>query len=60
MLHNLTRRLGKIEKDIGKDKDKPVWIRLPDPDNPDKTIEYVGCRTLADLVREESGNDQEH
>lgn len=29
MLHNLARRLGKIEKDIGKDKDKSVWLRVP-------------------------------
>jgi hypothetical protein len=65
VLHNLTRRLDKIEKDIGKDKDKPVWLRLPDYENPGKFIEYVGCRTLADLVRmaataEENENDQEH
>ncbi len=68
MLHNLTRRLDKIEKDIG--KDKPVWLRLPrkmvgEDGDPEERIEIVGCRTLADfLVRadeaEESKNDQEH
>jgi hypothetical protein len=63
MIHNLTRRLDKIEKEVG--KDKPVWLCLPDPKNPDKTIEFVGCRTFTDLIRmaakaKEGPNDQEH
>jgi hypothetical protein len=50
-MNGLAKRIDKIEKDIGRDKDRPVWVRLPDPENPGKTIEFVGCRTLADIVR---------
>ena len=68
MLHNLTRRLGKIEKDIG--KDKPVWLRLPrkmvgEDGDPEELIEIVGCRNIVDLITlayeaEESKNDHKH
>lgn len=47
---NIKRRIEKIEKElyIG---DKTQWLRLPDPDNPEQTVEIKGCRTLADLLR---------
>jgi hypothetical protein len=64
-MNGLARRIGRIEKEIGRDKDKPVWLRLPDPKNPDKTIEFVGYRTLTDLIvkanqAQEGQYDQEY
>jgi hypothetical protein len=71
MIHNLTRRIDKIEKDIGKDKDKPVWLRLPRKmlgldGNPEELVEIEGCRTMTDLMvradkaRKERRYDEEH
>jgi hypothetical protein len=64
MMYNLARRIDKIEKNVS--KDKQVWLRLPDPDNPGETIEIEGAKTFADFVvladkaRKERRYDQEH
>lgn len=47
---SIKRRIEKIEKELGIE-DKTQWLRLPDPDNPEQTVEIKGCRTLAEFVR---------
>ncbi len=68
MIHNLARRIDKIEKEMG--KDKPVWLRLPRKilgleGNPEEIVEIEGCRTLTDIValahmKKKERYDQEH
>jgi hypothetical protein len=52
MVHNLARRIGRIEKEIGKDT---VWLCVPRKwlgldGNPEELVEIKGCRTLADVM----------
>ena len=49
MNKSIQSRIEKIEKELNIE-DKTEWLKLPDPDNPGQTIEFVGCRTLVDLI----------
>ena len=48
-MFNIKRRIEKIEKELDKE-DKTQWLKLPDPNNPDRLIEIKGCRTLTDFL----------
>ena len=48
-MRDISRRIEKIEKELDIEN-KTQWLKLPDPDNPDRLIEIKGCRTLIDFL----------